>query len=711
MIEPPEDRRPPLTPQLALRVAMVGSLALTLFAIIFFRLWFLQILTGQQYVKAATVNRTRGISIAAARGSILDRGGKVLVDSSQALAVEISPTDLPVPVSLADVATLERPPARDAAVYNRLARLLGMPTGRENCRLHVRGHNVFRLSRVACAVGQQLTLVAYADVQIEQGPQVSSDVQYYIAERQNQFPGVTVAKVDVTHYPSKTLAAQVLGTVGRITAGQTKQRAYRGVAPDSVIGQSGVEAQYNSFLQGRDGQEKVQINALGEPTAKLRTVQPRAGHDLKLSLDARLQQVGEQALSQSISQNAGSGGSFVAMNPDNGEVYAMGSSPTFDPSIFTRPISQKAYNELNSTTAGQPLLNRAIGSVGPTGSTFKPITAVAALQSGAWSTGDVFDDTGSFCVGSGGATQCRHNAGKAVFGSVDLINAIRVSSDDFFYHLGALLNPNDPAKHPDGGTLGEWAHQFGIGRSTDIDLPGASSGTLPTPAWRLERNRLEAECDHATGAYRYSNASGTAISSKRKPGFHRSPTHPAGGCGIADGTNRPWSIGDNESLAVGQGDVQASPLQLAIVYSALENGGTIVRPHLGLSVQDNAGTVLQTINPPPSRHISINSDYLATIQAGLRAAASQAGGTSADVMGSLHLPVYGKTGTAQYTGQPDTAWYACFVPMGKKSIVVVVHVEKGGFGDTAAAPVARQILSQWFFNKPGPYVSGTSKTL
>jgi penicillin-binding protein 2 len=349
---------------------------------------------------------------------------------------------------------------------------------------------------------------------------------------------------------------------------------------------------------------------------------------------------------------------------------------------------------------GQPLLNRAIQSVGPTGSTFKPITATAALQSGEWSTSQIFDDTGQFCVGSGGAQQCRHNSGHAVDGSLDLVNALKVSSDDFFYNLGARTNPNDPASHPNGGPLDQWAHKYGIGRDPGIDLPNAAKGTLPSPKWRASRNRLEAECDNATGPFK----------GKRK--------HSPGGCGIADGTNRPWSIGDNESLAVGQGDVQVSPLQLAVAYAALANGGTIVRPHLALDVQNTAGTVLQRIDPPPSRHININPLYLETIRAGLRAAASQPGGTSDDVMGNFHQQVYGKTGTAQYftanTGvESDYAWYACFVPATatSKPIVVVVWVEKGGFGDVGAAPVARQILSQWFYGKAGPYVTGTSTSL
>ena len=719
---PPEDRRPPLTPQLARRVAIVGSFALAMFAIVFFRLWFLQVLSGDSYLRAATVNRVRDIAVAAPRGEILDRNGAVLVDSTRALAVTLSPSDLPVPVTTADIL---HPPKADAAIYNRLAHVLGMSTTPAACQLAVvlqvlRGTQTVGVSRtrvspVACAVAQQVDLLPYADVTVKSGPSVTPDMQFYLAERQSAFPGVLVQRVYVTDYPRTTLAAQALGTVGRITPQEHADKAYTGVSPNAIIGQSGLEAQYDSWLRGTDGLQKVQVNAAGQPTGTVSTTNPVAGHNLRLSLDANLQRVGQISLAQSIASNPPSdGGAFVAMSPTNGQVYAMGSLPSFDPKVFTGPISTAAYNALTGPNSGDPLLNRAIQSAGPTGSTFKPITATAALQSGAWSPGQSYDDTGQFCVGTGAARQCRHNSGGAVDGVVDIPKALQVSSDDFFYNLGALTNV-PPGQAPNGGPLDQWAHAYGIGRSTGIDLPGAVNGTLPSPRWRESRNTLEAECDNATGPFRYTD--GKVTSAHYHPGWKRSATHIPGGCGIADGTNRPWSIGDNISLAVGQGDVQVTPLQLAVAYSAIANGGTIVRPHLGLDVENQDGTVLQKINPPATRHININPLYLDEIRQGLRAAASQPGGTSYAVFGNFHQQVYGKTGTAQYIDasgvEVDYSWYACFVPATAttKPIVVVVTVEKGGFGAVAAAPVARQLLSQWFYEQPGPYQAGSSFTL
>jgi penicillin-binding protein 2 len=704
MIQSPDGRRAPLTPQLALRVAILGSVALAMFAIIFFRLWFLQVLSGDKYLAQASVNRVRDIAVPAERGEILDRGGALLVSSKQAIAVQISPPDLPVPLT---PAVLAHTPLKDARLYGRLAGVLGMSTKRQSCE--VAGQGVLRLSPIACVVAQGYALVPYANVTIKKD--VSNAVLYYLQERQNRFPGVEVQKIWLRTYPLHDVAAQLFGTIGPVSPVELKERRFRGVPRSSIVGQSGLEWYYNHYLQGTDGIDRVQVDALGRFTGAAGGTTPVAGHNLKLSLDVGLQKAGESALQQAISSSPPSnGGAFVAMNPQTGEIYAMGSNPSFDPNIFTHPQTQTQYDARFGASSGYPLINRAIQSAGPTGSTFKPITATAALQSGAWHLSDSYDDTGSFCIGSGGAQQCRNNAGHASYGSLDLVNAIRVSSDDFFYNLGDLTNA-DPTTHPNGGALQQWASAYGIGHQTGIDLGGEVAGNLPTPKWREHVNQLEGECDAATGPFKYTN--GKTTGPVKLKGWYPTPKHQPGGCGIADGTNRPWSIGDNVSLAVGQGDVQATPLQLAVAYSAIANGGTVVRPHIGLDVQEPDGTILQRIDPPPSRHINISPVYLDAIRTGLHDAAQTSGGTSDDVMGNFPQQVYGKTGTAQYTGQSDYSWYSCFVPASatSKPIEVVVWVEQGGFGAQAAAPAARQILSQWFYGTRGPYQAGSSKTL
>ena len=673
---PPEDRRPPLTPQLALRVAVLGSVALALFAIIFFRLWFLQVLSGNQYLAQARTNRVRDVSIAAPRGEILDSSGNVLVQTVPSTTVQISPPDLPAS---------SRARRR---LYRRLASVLGMSDTRSKCP--VDGQGVQRLTPIACLIAQGVAQLPYANVTIR--ADVPNDVLYYLSERQSAFPGVSVQRAWLPSYPYDGLAAQLLGTVGRISCVsrsncELHDPHFRGVSQNDVVGQSGLEWYYNHYLQGVDGADRVQVNSLGQFTGYLTEHKPIPGQNLKLSLNLNLQKAGQQALQESIDSNPPApAGAFVAMNPTNGAVYAMGSLPTFNPNIFAKPVSQSVYDQLNNAASGYPLFNRAIQSAYPTGSTFKGITATAALQSGAWSLGDTYDDTGVYS--QDGPGDLRHNAGHAAYGVLDLTQAIKVSSDDFFYNLGRLMNSDAPK----GGALQQWAHLYGMGRKTGVDLGGENPGILPSPAWRAGQDKLESECVNGTGPF------------KR---YGKDP-----GCAIADG--RPWSVGDNENLAVGQGDLEATPLQLATVYSAIENGGTVVRPHLGLEIDSSDGTLVQKIDPPAARHVQIASQNLDAIRLGLHEAASEAGGTSADVFSNWpqdRYPVYGKTGTAQHLNEPDQAWYVCYVPDPVKPILVVVTVEQGGFGAIGAAPVARQILSQWFFGKRGQYVPGQSRTL
>ncbi len=589
-------------------------------------------------------------AVAAERGEILDSNGNVLVGDQPAFDVQINPAALP---SSATARTTE---------YRLLARLLGMSNMPARCPLP--GGGATPLAAIECEIPQhQQTADELVTLKSDLSPRVVGEVSRDKAE----LAGVSVKRVYLRAYPCRSLAAQVLGTVGPLTEAETQNASDKGVPRTANVGQSGLEYSYDGYL--------------------------RAGQDLRTSLNVELQNAGEAALTRAISQNPpASGGAFVAMNPQNGEVYAMGSAPTFDPSIFTKPISDAAYNALTNPSAGNPLINRAIDSAGPSGSTFKPITAIAALQSGAWLPDETYDDTGQFCIDA----QCRHSAGGAAYGVLDLPVALRVNADTFFYNLGALTNTN-PVTHPEGGALQQSARALGIGQPTGIDLPGEDTGTLPTPAWRARENQLEQECEDATGP------------------FKGKPKHPAadGGCGITIIPPETWTVGDNINLAVGQGDLQLTPLQLAVAYATIANGGTIVRPHLGLDIQSTSGTVLKTIEPSPLRHLDINPSDLDTIREGLRAAASRLGGTSYDVMGTFPEQVYGEAGSAQYNAQQNYAWYAGYVPASatKTPIVVIVTVEQGGFGAHAAAPVARQILSQWFFGKPGPWQPGSSHTL
>ena len=717
-----DDRLGPMNSQLALRIAVVGTVALLLFAVVFLRLWFLQVLTGNSYVAQAKGNIVRKVPVAAPRGAILAADNSVLVDSVKVPAILVEPQQLPVALSTS-IHGVSDPPADDA-IYRRLAVALNMSAKPSTCRYTLTVDNgagalvtqrfAPKLAEIPCIIAQHAADFQNGTVTI--ATNVPTAEQAYISERQRSFRGVEVTQISVSEYPQKTLAAQLLGTIGANAAGNGSA-LFRNVAAYDSVGQTGLEYEYNKYLQGRDGYQRVEVNAQGTFEGESTPVPPTAGYNLKTSINVGLERVGTQALARSISAVPNStGGAFVAMDPQNGQVYGMGSLPTFDPNIFQKPLTQTQVNALFGASSGDPELNRATQSVGPDGSTFKVITATAALQSGTWGASTPYDDTGQFCPTPNDPASCLHNSGHEVGGVLTLPTAIEMSDDVYFYHLGDLLNV-DPSTHPNGGPLQSWASKFGIGQRPRIDVPYAAAGTMATPKLINQQIQAEIDCDQAKGPYAYTNGSG-GISATKLPGYHRSPKHAPGGCQIASWPPNPWTVGDNINAALGQGDVQVSPLQLAMVYSVVANGGTLVTPHIGQDIQTPAGQVLARINPAPERNLHIDPSNIQAIQEGLRLAASGPRGTSTDVMGSFKMPVYGKTGTAQYiptTGpnkghETDYAWYACFVPATatRRPIVVVVWVEAGGFGDQTAAPVARQILNQWFYNSPGQYVGGSA---
>jgi penicillin-binding protein 2 len=653
------DGRIPVSPQLALRVAILGGLAMAMFAIIFFRLWFLQVLSGEQYVQQANANRARDLPIAAPRGEILDREGQPLVASRTTNAVQIVPSALP-------------PAGRQRIrLYRRLGRLLGM-TGPHIQALVIKGR----------------TALPYAPVTIK--TDAGRGALTVLAERQSEFPGVAQQPVSIRAYPYGAMAAQVLGYVGQVSESELKLRAFDGVKQGTVVGQEGLEYYYDRYLRGRPGIQRVEVNASGYPVpSKLAPTAPKSGYSLKVTLDLALQREGEKALLQGI-ENARAGGkpadagAFVALDPRNGQVLAMGSSPTFDPNKFAKPLTKSEYAALEGKSgasgeeAPAPLTDRAVNGTYPTGSTFKPITAMGTLETG------VINPTEGLGAGQciSVSTEQFCNAGKADYGAVGLVEALKVSSDTYFFQAGELANSH-------GNVIQREAHKLGVGEQTGIDLPSEITGLVPDRAWRAKVARQELRCE------------------KRR---HVSS------CGISDG--RPWSVGDNMHLAVGQGDLLTSPLQMAVAYSTLANAftnggdGWVVRPHLGMEIDAAQGRLVQSLSFPAQRHVHLDDEDVNLVMAGIHEAASQPGGTSAAVWAGwdqAQHPVYGKTGTAQHVGKEDQSWYMCYVGDPTRPIVIAVTVEQGGFGAETAAPIARLLASQWF-GKPKKFVAGSSHT-
>lgn len=604
-----DERGPAMTNRLALRIALFGGFGVVLFAILFFRLWLLQVLDGEKYLAEAKNNRTRSFLTSAPRGEILDREGKILVANRTSLALQVNPRKLP------------EDPGQRRAELAKLAQLT---------------HST--LTRVRRTMHKELRLAPAAPVTLRQD--VGHDLVYYLQENQGRFPGVEVQRVFVRAYPDGSFAAHVLGTVGEISEEELKEPRYKGLQPGDKIGQEGVEDTYDRYLRGRPGLTRIQVDALGEPTPNGRLVSkpPAPGDNLKLTLNGSMQAAGEAAMAEK-----GLPGGFISMNVHSGEILALGSFPTFEPALFTRPLTQAEVNDTYRNPAA-PLADRAIAGQYPTGSTFKLITALAALESGKLQLNEVINDPGQFEIGG----EVFKNAGEAVNGSVSLVTALEVSSDVFFYTLGYRMW--------DSGQLQHWAHALGIGRPTGIDLPLVNETLLPSKRWR---DQLFKE----------------------------------------GGTDRPWSAGDNIQLATGQGDLQTNPLQMAIAYATLANGGTVVTPHVGKEVTDAAGRVLREFDPRPRRHVRIDPAYRAAILEGLHDAAQNGAGTSFEVFGNFPIPVAGKTGTAQRPPHADQSWYGVLAPYPNPRIVTFVTMEEGGFGAESAAPAARKILEAYFANQ------------
>jgi penicillin-binding protein 2 len=633
------DRRPTLTPQLAFRVAIFGGIALVAFAVIFFRLWYLQVLSGDKYVAEAQNNQLRKIKVQAPRGEIVDREGRVLVRNRVGLAVKITPEKFPEAESEQD------------ELYRRLAKLLdGRPR------------------RIERRVDQQFKELPFSKATVKSD--VDRPIVMYIEERKEDFRGVEVEPVFLREYPHGEIGAHLFGYVGEVTEEQLGDPQYTGVELGDRVGKAGIEAEYDRFLRGQNGATQVQVDALGNLRQQLSDIDPEQGKQLRLSLDLDVQRVGQTALSSGTGK-----GAFAVLDVRNGEVLGLGSQPSFDPNLFSRVVRESDYRRLTADENGAPLTNRAVSAGYPTGSTFKLITATAALQEGFITPETVQIDAGSITVGD----QEFKNAGDAVNGAIALRQALTVSSDVFFYLLGQDMNNTG-----DGQALQQWARRLGIGRQTGIDLPEEGPGFMPSEAWRDREHVKFNRCvkrRKLTDAEIYE-----------------------GKCGFID---RPWSVGDNINLSVGQGDLQANPLQLAVAYAAVANGGKVLRPRLGQRIENSLGQAEQNLRATTARQLKIDPANASAIMEGLNGAANGPGGTSSTVFEGFPIPIAGKTGTAEKgLGRADQSWYAALAPYPNPKYAVVVTDEAGGFGADTAAPMARLILAELFNLNENQLVQG-----
>jgi penicillin-binding protein 2 len=607
------------------RLALLAIAIFATFAIFLSRLFQLQIAEGDDLRRQSERNSIRTVRIDAPRGELLDREGRVIATTRPAFQLEVIPSEL----------------RRPATTFEALGRLLQRDSGELRARVgQPRGRARF----------QPISLAG--DMSFEELARVET--------HRFALPGVVTEARPRREYPDGDLAGHVVGALGEIRADQLEAPRFEGYQQGDVIGQSGIEAVAEQWLRGVAGGRNVIVNVAGREVDRLDEVEPVPGDAVVLSLDLDLQREAVAAFqlspAEAKAEVAEPGiteklGALVALDPRTGEILALVSRPSYDPSAFAGGgIDPKVWREL---THGEwkPLQDRAISGQFPPGSTYKAFVAAAALQEGIITPQTRFFCPGSFAYGNR-VYRCWRKEGH---GSVDLHTALVRSCDVYFYEVGKRLGVD---------RIAHFAKMFGLGRTTGIDLPEEKPGLIPTSDWKKQR------------------------------------------------FGEPWMGGETISISIGQGYDLVTPLQLAVSYGAIATGRAM-QPHLLKRVEKPDGTVVSETQPKVLSEVGVKPEFLAAVQSGLRGVVEEPGGTGgrARVPG---VSVAGKTGTAQVIRLDanknvpeekiplryrDHAWFVSWAPVEAPEIVVAVLAEHGGHGGAAAAPIAQRVLAKYFEKK------------
>ncbi|MBU97904.1 MAG: penicillin-binding protein 2 [Acidimicrobiaceae bacterium] len=645
-----------------LRLAILAAVAVSLFVPLVARLWYLQVIKETAFIERAADNTTETIIETAPRGRILDAEGRVLVDNRASIVVTIDKEEM---------ATVGEDDLGD--LFFDLATEIS------------RSGNLTKISQIEQAYRSN-RYGPFAQVPVVQD--ISKELQIYLAEYSYRFPGVQTTVTTVRDYPYGSLAAHILGYVGLLSEDEmssvaTKKKTY--LANDE-IGKSGIELFYEDALRGTPGTKVVTVDRFNNILEITEEIPAKAGSDVQLTINIDLQSLAEKELERGLNLarqqptkfeeegvvifNAPAG-AMVLLDPRDGAILAMASYPTFDPELFVSGISQDDFDELTDPGNFLPLLNRAIQGTYPPGSTFKPFTAYAALDTGLIGSRGIlgidsmFYDEGIFTIPNceGGTCQFQ-NAGEAKYGDVDLRLALTYSSDVYFYNLAASF---DILPGFDLESVQVAARSFGYGVRTGVTLANEGSGRIPTPASRREAYRENPDA-FLTGQ---------------------------------------WLTGDTLNTSIGQGDVLATPLQIANSYAALINGGTLHAPNLGKRVLNpiTAETEIE-FSPRTLKNIFLPVTFSDPILEGLAAVTtwrSDIGieGTAYNAFKDFpheEWPVSGKTGTSEKQVENRLiADYGLFVGWGpnpEPEYVAVVVLEEAGFGGQVAAPVVRRYFEK-----------------
>jgi len=629
------------------RVVAVAVLVAVVFAILATRLWYLQVLTGEDYTQYAQATHTREIKIPAQRGVIYDRNGEVLANNVPGMNVSVIPDE----ISRKKVKKLaEILQANTEAVLDRYDATVDPETGNR-----------------------------YGSMLVKEN--ADRNAVTYVSERTHEFQGVTITDDYIRNYPQGEIASHVLGYTGAVTADEMKQKPFRDLSNDSVVGKGGIELAYEEELSGEPGSKEYDVDALGrvvtvrradgtradgspevspELDRPARMTDPEPGKDLKLTIELDLQQTAEAELDAAIARAqqegySSEGGAVIAMDPRNGEILAMASRPAFDPRLFIDGIAGKEeigmFEYLNSERAGSPFTNRAIAGAYPGASTFKVFTGLVGFDHGVIDASTTVTDNGGCFEPAGTSGGCwlswRQSYGTgSTHGTQNFAEAVMDSNDKFFYQVADWLWQ----KTEDENLLPKFYERFGFGSLTGVDLPGETAGRVPTSGW-FESYKKE------TMGY----------------------------------VDRPWGIGDWVNLSIGQGDLLVSPVQMAQAYAAVENGA-VVTPHVGKAVLEGNEEVERKISPEPEGEVKFDPVARDELLEGLRLVTGP-NGTAAPAFVDSKLSVLGKSGTGERGNKDPVNWFAGWAEDREDPLVVVVMVEGGSLhSETVAGAAVRHVL-------------------
>jgi penicillin-binding protein 2 len=637
---------------------VLAGLTAFMFAALATRLWFLQVLASEQFSKLADDNQVRLVPLQPLRGLILDRDGNILVGNRASTMVLIDRLGMK---------------GQDEQVLFRLSNLLNVPVEDILARLN------------------SVKYLPYQPVPVAED--VPKQAVFYIEEHRDLFPGVSYEVGSVRDYPQGDLAAHILGYVGEVSDKQLQQPLFKHYRPGEIVGKAGLEATYEPQLHGTDGIRGIQVNAQGvvlDEDFGSRAAAP--GDNVVLSIDDKAQRLAESALAAGIQLArhtadrtsgkflAAPGGAVIVMNPNNGQVLAMASNPSYDPRIFLGGLNYREARSLDlcypgrpcpkKATHNNPLLDRAIQGLYPAGSTFKPFVATAALRE-RFATMKGKYNCPAYYVAPVDITHHHFNNWSPYnYGAMSLPEALVISCDTVFYSFGYDFW----LKYHRSGDANELFQRdlrlMGFARKTGVDLPDEQTGLLPDYAY------VKRLYDSDPRFYGYCE---TAPNGKRQCRFNG------------------WLPGDSIELAIGQGYLQVTPLQLAVAYSAIANGGTLYAPHLGWKIESPDGDLIKEIGKQPTGSLPISGRQVNFLRNALEGVTRYGTARSAFLGFPLdQIPVAGKTGTADIIPQQPYSWFAAMAPADHPKYVVVALVEQGGHGATTAAPIVRRVLEGLF---------------